>query len=68
MSPGKVYVEAPSSSAREYLDFVFDNEATAIETVKTNKVDGQYYNLAGQRVANPTKGLYIVNGNKVIIK
>ena len=68
LSPGKVYVEAPSSSAREYLDFVFDNEATAIETVKTNKVDGQYYNLAGQRVANPTKGLYIVNGNKVIIK
>lgn len=67
LSPGKVYVEAPSSSAREYLDFVFDNEATAIETVKTNKVDGQYYNLAGQRVANPTKGLYIVNGNKVII-
>ena len=68
LSPGKVYVEAPSSSAREYLDFVFDNEATAIETVKTNKIDGQYYNLAGQCVANPTKGLYIVNGNKVIIK
>ena len=27
-----------------------------------------YYNMAGQRVANPTKGLYIVNGKKVIIK
>ena len=26
------------------------------------------YNLSGQRVANPTKGLYIVNGKKVIIK
>ena len=24
------------------------------------------YNLAGQRVAQPTKGLYIVNGKKVI--
>ena len=29
---------------------------------------GEYYNLAGQRVANPTKGLYIVNGKKVIVK
>jgi hypothetical protein len=27
-----------------------------------------YYNLQGQRVDNPTKGLYIMNGNKVIIK
>ena len=26
------------------------------------------FNLAGQRVMNPTKGLYIVNGKKVIIK
>ena len=26
------------------------------------------YNLNGQRVANPTKGLYIMNGRKVVIK
>ena len=30
--------------------------------------DKVVYNLAGQRVAQPTKGLYIVNGKKVIIK
>ncbi|MBQ7511929.1 MAG: hypothetical protein IJU11_04205 [Prevotella sp.] len=29
---------------------------------------GEFYNLSGQRVQNPTKGLYIVNGKKVIIK
>ena len=30
---------------------------------------GEVYNLAGQRVAQPTtKGLYIVNGRKVVIK
>ena len=27
-----------------------------------------YYNLQGQRVDNPTKGLYIRNGKKVVIK
>lgn len=31
-------------------------------------MDNTYYNIKGQRVANPTKGLYIVNGKKVIIK
>ena len=31
-----------------------------------NNAEGVYYNIAGQRVAQPTKGLYIVNGKKVI--
>ena len=30
--------------------------------------NSQYFNLAGQRVAHPAKGLYIVNGKKVIVK
>ena len=30
--------------------------------------DGTYYNLQGMRVANPSKGLYILNGKKVIVK
>ena len=49
---------------------LFDGETTGINTVKASEftVDGEYYNLAGQRVAQPTKGLYIVNGKKVIVK
>jgi len=30
--------------------------------------DGAYYNFAGQRVSNPHKGLYIVNGKKHFVK
>jgi len=42
---------------------------TAINSVAANtKNDNRYYNLAGQVVAQPTKGLYIVNGKKVIVK
>ena len=40
----------------------------AIQSVKVAEADGAVYNLNGMRVANPTKGLYIVNGKKVVIK
>ena len=44
--------------------------ATAISTVKAEKTvaAGEYFNLAGQRVQHPAKGLYIVNGKKVMVK
>ena len=49
---------------------VIRTNATAISTVKAEKTvaAGEYFNLAGQRVAQPTQGLYIVNGKKVIVK
>ena len=68
LAAGKAYLAIAVSSARA-LEMNFDDDVTAIEAVKTQNVEnGQYFNLAGQRVANPTKGLYIVNGKKVIIK
>ena len=44
--------------------------ATGIENVSAAKpvVDGAIYNLNGQKVNNATKGVYIINGNKVVIK
>ena len=30
--------------------------------------DGAVYNLSGQRVSQPTKGIYIINGKKVRMK
>ena len=43
--------------------------ADGISTVKAqNTGAAQFFNLNGQRVAAPQKGLYIVNGNKVVIK
>lgn len=44
---------------------------TGVNTVKAEAQPVQnrvYYNLAGQRVERPTKGLYIVNGKKIVIK
>ena len=39
-----------------------------IKTVNASKEDGLYYDLQGRRVAKPAKGLYIVNGTKVMVK
>ena len=68
LSAGKVYLQAKASyGARAFLGF--NDDVTAIEAVKAqNVVKGEYFNLAGQRVAQPTKGLYIVNGRKVVMK
>jgi hypothetical protein len=68
LSAGKIYLQAKASyGAREFLGF--NDDVTAIEAVKAqNVVKGEYFNLAGQRVAQPNKGLYIVNGKKVVNK
>jgi len=68
----KAYLETDSEiSTNARVTFVFDDDdnTTNISTVKKQVTDDNvYYNLAGQRVANPGKGLYIVNGKKVVIK
>ena len=44
-------------------------DATSIDGIETQEIsaEGEYFNLNGQRVAHPNKGLYIVNGKKVIV-
>ena len=66
---GKCFIQVEAStSAPDFLGF--GGDATGIDEVrgKTEEVRGEFYNLAGQRVAQPTKGLYIVNGKKVVMK
>lgn len=57
------------ATARE-LSLGFDDDVTGLNEVRGLKeeVRSDYFNLAGQRVAQPTRGLYIVNGKKVIVK
>ena len=58
----------------------FDDETTAVRGIENGettfgaygesqlRVENSYYDLQGRRVVQPTKGLYIVNGKKLIIK
>ena len=66
---GKAYLNVAVSSA-PVLNLNFGDDTTGIDMVKGEgfKVNGEFYNLNGQRVTQPAKGLYIVNGKKVVIK
>lgn len=58
-----VLSEVESAEAR--ISFaVAEDQPTAISNVK-READDKYYNLKGQRVEKPGKGIYIVNGKKV---
>ena len=49
----------------------FDNDITAIGIITENDSivkDNAYYNLQGVRVATPSKGIYIFNGKKILVK
>jgi hypothetical protein len=53
----------------ETREFLLSGEATGIDNVSvSNCGNGEVYDLQGRRVSQPTKGLYIVNGKKVVIK
>lgn len=64
---GHAALNVPASARA--LTIVFGDETTGIANVRSvsESVNG-YYNLSGQRVSQPTKGLYIVDGKKVIVK
>ena len=66
----KAYLQIEGGELQaNFLALDLDGETTAINKVEAAKQNaGEYFNLAGQRVAQPTKGLYIVNGKKVVLK
>ena len=59
----KVKVSIPAASYE--IDFLQGSKAEGAVDVVVTEGDTQYFDLAGRRVMNPEKGLYIkVNGNK----
>ena len=73
LGAGKAYLPLPTadlpSAAREFVLVFDDGETTEIKSIASQEEAPKgCYDLQGRRVANPTAGLYIVNGKKVIIK
>ena len=76
VAAGKAYLEFAEEIAAPVLSI--GGETTGIETIDNGQFSQRecgdartidnYYDLQGRRVAQPTKGLYIVNGKKVVIK
>ncbi len=74
MPAGRAYLstsyEAPSTDAPLRVEFG-NGQATSIDSINTDRsefMDGTIYNLSGQRVTSPQRGIYIVNGKKVYVK
>lgn len=62
--------EIPSSARELTFNFEGDDETTGISEKLTVKSESAaaFYDLQGRKVENPSKGLYIVNGRKVVVK
>ena len=62
--------KAVSTNADATVDELKAATETGIESVKVDDLtkDGAVYNLNGVHVTNPTKGLYIKNGKKYMVK
>lgn len=61
--------EINKDGASGALFFNFDGTDGIMEMQTVgNNADGEYYNLNGVRVARPSKGVYIHNGRKVVVK
>ena len=68
LGAGRVYLPAvTSSNAIGYLGF--SDDATDIHSIDNGQLTiDNVYDLSGRRVAQPSKGLYIINGKKVVLK
>ena len=79
LSAGKAYLQIPTAwlpaVAQKSVSIRFDEgETTDIDEVadevkgENGKVKGVCYDMQGRVVENPTSGIYIIDGKKVIIK
>lgn len=56
-------------TARSFFGLWNDGETTGIKSLDVNdNLNNKVFDLQGRRVAQPAKGLYIVNGKKVVMK
>ena len=64
----QAYLKVASNAHAKRLIFSFD-VPTAITSITNGKSQNAItYNMVGQRVDNPTRGLYIINNKKITIK
>lgn len=63
----KAYIPAAAAASISRFAFDFEEETlTGIKAVETTEGQNNIYDLQGRRVMNAQKGLYIVNGKKVV--
>jgi hypothetical protein len=69
LGANKAFVKQAASPSRDFFGFE-DNETTNIENLTPTLSEGEevWYDLSGRRVESPTKGIYIKNGKKFVVR
>ena len=69
LAANKAYLAVPQTQARQGFS-LFGDEPDGIDATFVDNAgkSGEVFNLQGQRVGSPKKGMYIVNGKKVVMK
>ena len=62
----KAYLKLAKNNVAGIKAFVFGDEETAIKSVEAENASEAIYDLSGRRVSKALKGLYIINGKKLV--
>ena len=71
IAANKAYLRVPKSNNAPYLDLIFGGNTTGIRTADfTDNSEESWYDLNGRKLQSKpnTKGIYIMNGKKVVVK
>ena len=66
---GKCWIDLPASASNaRVFSIFFDDITTGIGSISGATQFDNCYDLSGRRVTNPTNGVFIINGKKVLMK
>ena len=68
IAAGKAFLKVATGGTVHAFNVVFGDETGISEVVRGGEKGSAIFDLSGRRVAKPTKGLYIVNGKKILVK
>ena len=71
VAAGKAYLRVEANKAKDGLTIGYADETDGIRLMENGKLameNAAIYNLSGQRVNKAQKGIYIVNGKKIVMK
>ena len=69
LAAGLAYLELPTTMGSAKVITLEDEVTDGIKIIDADEQNaGSTYDIQGRKVENPTKGIYIVNGKKVVVK
>lgn len=67
--PGKAYLKVRTTPGASLKGFLINPHPTGVEAIGVDAdCDNTIYDLCGRRVENPSNGIYIQNGKKILVK